>query len=275
MSTRPLTVADEGRYEIYCHHSAPTFYPEETHRTVQICIPFERALYGLVRQSETGKKLVHNFGARDILVLPIGQPHSVDWRRPADIASLHFAPEFIAEALDIGTLHMPDTFSLRDPFITAAANQLRQCLRGGNPPTPAFAEAIATLIAYRIGLKTGAQTLRATTRGVQSFSASDRKRLEAFVEGSLDRPLGISDLAKLMNLSLWHFMRRFQASYGTSPHAFILERRHIRAQNLLVESRYSVTEIAIEIGMSHSHFSRSFLQRFGVSPLEYRRQRRL
>src|SRR5258708_1980123 len=99
MKKRPLTFADPGRFEIYSHHSAPTLYAEESHETVQICVPMERALYSVTRQSETGRTVVHNLGTRDVLVIPVGQPHSVNWRRPAAIAlgrcvytarSLHF-----------------------------------------------------------------------------------------------------------------------------------------------------------------------------------------
>jgi transcriptional regulator GlxA family with amidase domain len=35
-----------------------------------------------------------------------------------------------------------------------------------------------------------------------------------------------------------------------------------------------IVEVALEVGMSHSHFSRTFLARFGASPREYRRRER-
>ena len=74
MSERPLIFSDPGRLEIYCHFSPPTVYPEEAHATVQICVPLEQALYSVTRQSETGRALVHHLGARDVLVVPAGQP---------------------------------------------------------------------------------------------------------------------------------------------------------------------------------------------------------
>jgi hypothetical protein len=49
MSDRPLSFADSGRFEICCHHSPPTDYPEETHATVQICIPQRGAAYSVTR----------------------------------------------------------------------------------------------------------------------------------------------------------------------------------------------------------------------------------
>jgi AraC-like DNA-binding protein len=271
MKTRPLTFADPGRFELYCHHSPPTTYPEESHETVQICVPMPRALYSVIRQSETGRSLVQHLGARDVLVLPVGQPHGVAWRRSADIVSLQLSRHFIAEALGVAELRLEDTFALRDPFITAAADQLRTSLRGGEPISPAFAEAIATVIAHRVGLRAGTAA-PGERKNVQALSGPHLARIEYFIEQHLDQPISLTTLAQQSSLSLWHFTRRFHASHGVTPHAFITERRLARAQTLLTGSRLSITEIALEVGMSHSHFSRSFLQRFGVSPREFRRQ---
>lgn len=94
MSDRPLTFADPGRFEIYCHHSPPMDYPEEAHGTVQVCIPQRGAAYSVTRQSEGGSRLVHRLGARDILIIPAGQPHAVTWRRPAEIVSLQLYEPF-------------------------------------------------------------------------------------------------------------------------------------------------------------------------------------
>jgi len=271
---RPIIHEEPGRFELYCHNSPPTSYPEETHRTIQVCVPLERALYSVVRQSEAGRNLVHQLGARDILVLPIGQPHSVVWRRTADIVSLQLSERFVAEALDIPKLKLADTFTLRDPFISTVARELRQSLVAGGPPSPAFAEAVATLIAYRVGMAGNRNGVVGIGRTIQAFSSASLDRIERYIADHLDQRISLSDLASQVNVSLWHFIRRFHASHGISPHAYIAERRFDRARRLLAESRMSITEIAIEVGMSHSHFSRSFLKRFGVSPSEFRTDRK-
>jgi AraC family transcriptional regulator len=272
MSKRPLVFSDPGRFEIYCHFSPPAVYPEETHETVQICVPFEHALYNVTRQSETGRALVHHLGARDILAVPVGQPHGVNWRRPADIVSLQMSEAFIAQALGVPSLHLQDTFTLRDPFISAAAAQLRMSLHAEGQPSLVFAEAMATAIAYRVGV--GAAMGRGIRAGesVPGLSASQLARIERFIEEHLDQPISLAALAELVDLSMWHFMRRFNASHGLSPREVITQRRLARAQKLLSESKLTITEVALEIGMSHSHFSRSFLRRYGLSPREYRRQ---
>lgn len=274
MSERPLTFVDAGRYEIYCHHSLPADYPEEVHETVQVCVPLERALYSVTRQSEIGRTIAQDLGARDVLVVPIGQPHAVVWRRSADIVSFQMSESFIAQALGVSAVRLQDAVTLRDPFISQAAAKLRDSLSEGGLPSLAFAEAIATVIAYRIGL--GAATAGAGIRAQKNappFPATQLARIESYIEERLDQSISLSSLADQTGLSMWHFIRRFNASFGLSPHAFITQRRLARAQNLLAKSNLSITEIALEVGMSHSHFSRSFLAEFGLSPREFRRQR--
>jgi AraC-like DNA-binding protein len=184
---------------------------------------------------------------------------------------------------DVRTLHgtssrraalTPSGFAdIARPFRFGSSSPDSLALRNGGRPSPAFADAIATVIAYRVGL--GAATGRGALgqESVPAFSSAQLARIERFVGEHLDQPIRLLTLAEFTDLSVWHFLRRFSASYGLPPHAFITERRLARAQALLAESKLTITEIALEIGMSHSHFSRTFLKRFGVSPREFRRQR--
>lgn len=274
MSDRPLTFADPGRFEIYCHYSPPMDYPEEAHGSVQVCIPQRGAAYSVTRQSEGGSRLVHRLGARDILIIPAGQPHAVAWRRPAEIVSLQLYEPFLMRALGAGDLRLRDATTLRDPFISVAGAQLLAALHDGDPLSPAFAEAIAIAVAYRVAVGAAARGSLAVPRGVPTLTPAQLVRISRYVDERIDEPIRLAELATQLELSPWHFLRRFTASEGQPPHAFIAERRLVRAQELLAASELSITEIALEVGMSHSHFSRRFLKRFGVSPREFRRQRR-
>ena len=61
-------------------------------------------------------------------------------------------------------------------------------------------------------------------------------RLDRFIDEHLDQQIALAALADLVGLSVWYFMRRFAASHGLSPHAFITERRLLRAKILLAKS---------------------------------------
>jgi len=70
-----------------------------------------------------------------------------------------------------------------------------------------------------------------------------------------------------------HLIRRFRASHGITPHAYLTRQRLERAAKHLRGGNDSVAAIARQVGYRNfSHFVRSFRNHFGVTPLAYRRQ---
>ncbi len=272
MSKRPLVFASPGRFEIVYHESAPVVYPEEQHESIQVCVPMDDARYRVARRSETGRALVHDLDARDVLVVPTGQPHAVTWQRSAGIVSLQLAEAFVEEAMDVPRVQLPDSFTVRDPFISAAALQVRKILHAEGGVSPAFGEALAISIAYRVGVGAADARMRAAER-VRALGMRQTSRIDQYIDERLDQPITLAELAALVGLTRWHFMRRFQARTGCTPHEYILRRRVAHAQMLLTTTERSIGDIALDVGISHSHFSRTFAERIGVSPREYRRER--
>lgn len=257
-------------FEITSHLSPATSYPEETHPTIQVCVPCAGAQYTAARQSEVGTTAVQQLGERDVLVVPVDQPHAIVWKRPAGVVSFQLAPAFVAHAVGVARLDLPDAFTTRDPFIRASAEQLR----AEREPSPAFAEAIATIVAYRISLASTTGTPLRSPRDAPPLAPRQRVAIESYIDAHLDRPIALAELASLVGLSQWHFMRRFKASHGVAPHGFITRKRVERARRLLATSPLPITRVALAVGMSHSHFSRTFLHEVGVAPREFREAER-
>lgn len=106
--------------------------------------------------------------------------------------------------------------------------------------------------------------------GLSSF---DLKRAVALMESLSDTRPSLSDLAKEIGVSRFHFWRAFKQSTGMTPHAFIARRRLERSAAMLRSTRLSATEIALECGFgSSSHFANAFRRAFGTSPTEFRRR---
>ncbi|MFW6288617.1 MAG: helix-turn-helix domain-containing protein [Spirochaetota bacterium] len=81
---------------------------------------------------------------------------------------------------------------------------------------------------------------------------------------------GMADRAGLGATAFTEWCRR---ATGRSPRWYVLERRLRSARDLLVESEWTVTEIANETGFASSqHFSASFRKLFGETPTAYRRR---
>jgi len=74
-------------------------------------------------------------------------------------------------------------------------------------------------------------------------------------------------------MSPFHFIRRFESVFGTTPHQFRIQSRLERAKHLLALRDYSVTDVCMEVGFSSlGSFSALFARRFGKPPSAYRRQ---
>jgi transcriptional regulator of acetoin/glycerol metabolism len=113
------------------------------------------------------------------------------------------------------------------------------------------------------------------SRTCGGLSPAALRRIREFVDSHLDRNIDLKTLAATAELSLYHFARTFKQSEGTTPHAFLLERRLAKARELLTDSNLSLSEVALAVGFAdQSHLTRRFREIAGVSPGQFRRQRR-
>lgn len=76
----------------------------------------------------------------------------------------------------------------------------------------------------------------------------------------------MDSLASNVNLSKYHFLRLFKKEFGLTPHAFIVNERLNRANNL-IQSGFTISQASIQVGFNdQSHFSRNFKKYFGYTP---------
>lgn len=85
----------------------------------------------------------------------------------------------------------------------------------------------------------------------------------------------VEDMARLANMSVSGFQRKYKKLYGKSPIADLYDFRFTKAKRL-INSGYSNTYILNSCGFkSLQHFSRFFKERAGMSPSEYRKRNNL
>jgi AraC-like DNA-binding protein len=78
----------------------------------------------------------------------------------------------------------------------------------------------------------------------------------------------VSDLARSVGMSAFHFTRVFGELVGQPPHRYLKEKR-LRAARAMLRDGRTVTETCFACGFNNlSHFSRSFSRRFGDPPSE-------
>ena len=97
-------------------------------------------------------------------------------------------------------------------------------------------------------------------------------RVLSHIEASLKRPLRVSELAQVVNLSTSHFFRAFKFTVGVAPFEYITRRRVQLACELMQNTREPLAQIALSCGLcDQAHFCRVFRRLVGQSPNHWRR----
>jgi AraC-like DNA-binding protein len=113
---------------------------------------------------------------------------------------------------------------------------------------------------------------------IKAKKASTREELyrrllvaKDYIEANFDKKIEIETIARIANVSTFHFFRTFKQVFKTSPHQYILTLRLKKAAQLLKKRQYSITDIAYQIGFADIHaFSKAFKKNYGVAPSHFR-----
>ncbi len=98
----------------------------------------------------------------------------------------------------------------------------------------------------------------------------------SYMENHFRNEITSEQLAQISGLSLRHFTRVFKEVYQVSPIQYLISLRMEYACTLLQTTLQSITEVAYESGFHDSnYFSKQFKREFGITPLQYRKQRNL
>jgi len=99
-------------------------------------------------------------------------------------------------------------------------------------------------------------------------------RVKEYMSSNIANRVTLEELASIANLSPSHFRRAFQKTVGVPPHHYLLKLRVATAERLLVETKFTLSEIAQGCGFaSQSHITRVMKQFCGATPGQIRRTR--
>lgn len=110
---------------------------------------------------------------------------------------------------------------------------------------------------------------RSATGGLAPWQVA---RVKKYIDESLSEPISLDDLAQLVRLSTSYFSAAFKVSFDVSPHNYIVSRRVEHAKHRMANSDASLSEIALDCGLSdQAHLSRIFRRATGTTPSAWRR----
>jgi AraC family transcriptional regulator len=205
--------------------------------------------------------------------------HPSYWRAEGPIENVLMAlePRFLHHAaleacgMDPARVELRHVFGARDAVIKHLGLALLAEITTAGLGGPLYAASLANVLAIHLlrTYCTRSPVLRNHTGGLS------RHKLQlalTYIADHLDQPLLLADLAALVQMAPYHFLRAFRQSTGLPPHQYVLARRLERAQALLKNPTISITTIAFRVGFrTLSHFTQHFRRQTGVTPTVYRR----
>ena len=114
----------------------------------------------------------------------------------------------------------------------------------------------------------------AETKQMAMQGSSIAQQILAELDDAIDSNVSLDDICNKMQISRSKVIREFKKYYGTTPHAYLLDRKIDFAKMLLQNSRHSVKAISAHLCFtSEKYFASIFKEKTGMSPSEYRKTR--
>ncbi|NUU74971.1 helix-turn-helix domain-containing protein [Paenibacillus xylanilyticus] len=113
--------------------------------------------------------------------------------------------------------------------------------------------------------------LQVTTLRNRNNWSENVQRAAEFIENNYAQMISIDQLSEHVSLSKYHLIRRFSASTGLTPGAYLTRIRTEKAMELLRGTGLSIEAIAERVGYSSgSYFIKAFRTMTGLTPGEFR-----
>lgn len=93
-----------------------------------------------------------------------------------------------------------------------------------------------------------------------------------YLRSSYAQPVTLAELARLVSLSPYHFLRQFKRRFHVTPHQMLMAFRLFEAKRLLAQGTRAA-DVALSVGLTdQAHLTRAFAHRYGVTPVRYQKQ---
>ncbi len=99
--------------------------------------------------------------------------------------------------------------------------------------------------------------------------------VKSYLHDNFAEAVTLNQLAELVSLSPYHFLRKFKGEYHVSPQQMLMAIRLSEAKRML-ERGMPAAQVAAAAGLTdQAHLTRAFANRYGVTPVRFQKQVKL
>lgn len=212
-----------------------------------------------------------------VSLLTHAAPSHWRWSEDVEVTHLYLSPAALAKVAeeayqrDVRGVELLDVLRAEDTVLAGIADALVREAGACGLGSRLLVDALRNQACLHILRRYATVGFRDELRS-GALSRAQCGLIEQYVEANLDRNIPLDELAGVVQLSAFHFTRKFRVSFGCPPHAWVLRRRLAHAQRLLARKDVPLKVVAARCGFAdQSHMTRLFRRLLGVTPAECRK----
>lgn len=260
----------DGVYLAYDRYNSPgktqtivTPYPS-------ILIFTETSQPVISRRNLAGKIQQENIKVGDVVIIPAGVSHQVEWETPGSWIMLSIETKIfnrtLYETVDPDNQEIIPYFAHSDPLVHQLGLKLKAEVESGALGSRLYADAIANLLSVHLlqNYATNKPQIKNYTDGLPSYKL---EQVIEYINEHLEESIGLTELSQVISMSPGYFSRLFKQSTGFSPHQYLIRCRVKRARELLKQRKLSIAEVAYQVGFANqAHLNYHFKRLMGITP---------
>lgn len=214
-----------------------------------------------------------------ISLLSRARPSHWHWTQQIDVSHVYLSEGLMSRVAQdvlgrpISEICLHDVLNAEDPTITSISDAILGETRNSAIGGPTYAEALGLQLSVHL-LRNYANVKFQEDASQSCLSKQQRCALTEFILGNLQHQISIEQLSVVAGLGVWTFCRRFKASYGVTPCAYLLDTRIEQAKRMLTKGFCPIKAIATDCGFSdQAHMTRAFRRKLNLTPGQIRQSR--
>jgi AraC family transcriptional regulator len=274
---RPFSMfaTDQGCAAFKIDHRlySPMHYCDHNHNDHIISINLGGPIDVAWRSQNTWQKDICGHG-NIIRIVPFATKVENIWLQSLDSLSILLNRKFTDKMLETENFMFDELYNVCDPVLTNLIVDLYKITKVSSVSQQQFtdmfyAESICIAILLHIAsLYSTDGKKRFSPKG--KLSSHQLKTIIDYTWSTIGQNMKLTEMAKQVHLSPFHFARQFKRTVGISPYKFVLQLKIEHAKMVMKKCKGSIIDIAHELNFAdQAHFSNTFKKVTGISPRRY------
>lgn len=220
-------------------------------------------------------------GPGTISLLAARQSSDWEWAHPISVSHLYLSPDLLADTAaaafdrDYERFEMVNRLDTADPTLRALADAIASEIRHPGAASQLLIDSLTQALSLHLLRAHHADCGRLLFRtdATERLTPIQRRLVVEQIETRLAENVRLADIARAAGLTETILLKRFRATFGTSPHQYFVQRRVDRAVDLIRTTAMPLAEIAHATGFSdQAHMNRMVKKCRGQTPGALRRE---